>query len=67
VRNGLLVLGLGIVALVLSFMTSACGYDGGYRYACQDPNNWDTAECQPPLCEADGTCPEYLVPEEVDL
>lgn len=66
-RNGLLAVGLGLIALALSFMTSSCGYDGGYRYACQDPTNWDTPECQPPLCEADGTCPEYLVPKEVDL
>jgi hypothetical protein len=65
-RNGLLVLGLGIVALVLLFMTSSCG-NGGYRYACQDPTNWELPECKPPICEADGTCPEYLVPEEVNL
>jgi hypothetical protein len=66
-RNGLLAVGLGILALALSFMTSSCGYDGSYRYACQDPTNWDSPECQPPLCEADSTCPEYLVPKEVDL
>jgi hypothetical protein len=66
VRNAVLLVGLGLLALLLSFMTSSCG-DGGYRYACQDPTNWETAECKPPLCEANGTCPEYLVPKEVDL
>jgi hypothetical protein len=40
-RNALLTVGLGVVALVLSFMTSSCGYDGSYRYPCQDPANWD--------------------------
>ena len=63
-RNAALMLGLGIVALVLSFMTSSCGYDGGYRYDCQDPANWDTDACTQPICEADGTCTKYLLPKE---
>lgn len=63
-RNGLLALGLGIIALVLVFMTSSCGYDGSYRYPCQDPANWDAAECNEPICEADGTCTKFLLPEE---
>jgi len=63
-RNGLLTIGLGVIALVLVFMTSGCGYDGGYRYPCQDPANWEADECTPPLCEADGTCTKYLLPEE---
>jgi len=46
------------------FMISGCGYDGSYRYPCQDPTNWDAAECTEPLCEADGTCTKYLLPEE---
>lgn len=56
--------GLGIVALVLSFMTSSCGYDGSYRYPCQDPANWTDDACTPPICEADGTCTKYLLPKE---
>jgi len=63
-RNGLLTIGLGIVALVLTFMASGCGWDGTYRYPCQRPENWETPECQPPLCEADGTCTKFLLPEE---
>ena len=62
-RNALLALGLLGLVLVLSFFASGCGYDGSYRYPCQNPDNWNTDQCQPPLCEADGTCPEYLVPE----
>ena len=63
-RNALLTVGLGIVAMVLVFMTSACGWDGTYRYPCQDPANIGSAECEPPICEADGTCSKYLLPEE---
>jgi hypothetical protein len=43
---GILVLGL-----------NSCGYDGGYRYPCQDPANWQKAECKPPICTASGSCP----------
>ena len=31
-----------------------------YRYPCQDPENWKTAECQKPQCEVSGTCPEHI-------
>ena len=51
------------VALVCMF--SACGYDGQYRYPCQNPDNWQNEECNPPICKADGTCTEYLIPEGV--
>jgi len=41
------------------------GCDDRYRYPCQDPLNWQNAECKPPICTAAGTCPEMLVkPEE---
>ena len=45
-------------ALLLSL--TSCGYDGSYRYPCQDPANWEKAECKPPVCTATGTCPEDL-------
>ena len=51
---------LGLLAVILAFgmgLISGCGYDGRYRYPCQDPENWETPECMPPLCEATGTCP----------
>ena len=35
---------------------SGCGYDGHYRYPCQDPANFDKPECKPPLCKVTGTC-----------
>jgi hypothetical protein len=39
----------------------SCGYDGGYRYPCQDPENWGNAECKPPVCLVDGTCTDMLL------
>ena len=39
---------------------SGCGYDGHYRYPCQNPVNWENAECKPPICTANGACPEDL-------
>ncbi len=53
------------LALVGLFALSGCGYDGHYRYPCQDPANWEKAECNPPLCEATGTCTKDLVGQEV--
>jgi len=51
---------LVLVALSLMFV-SGCGYDGHFRYPCQDPTNWEKAECKPPICTASGTCPVDLV------
>lgn len=47
---------------------SGCGYDGGYRYACQDPAMWEAPECNPPICKVDGACSKDLIgfdPSEV--
>lgn len=41
-------------------LLTGCGYDGHYRYPCQDPANWEQAECKPPVCTASGTCPADL-------
>jgi len=36
--------------------------DGFYRYPCMDPSNWATlAECKPPICSANRTCPSDLI------
>lgn len=57
------------MAVIVAFGTgliSGCGYDGHYRYPCQDPEKWNMAECKPPICEAAGACPEDIygsVPE----
>lgn len=56
----------GLLALGGGVLVSSCGYDGDFRYPCQDPANWGTADCEPPLCEASGTCTEYLITENTD-
>jgi hypothetical protein len=54
-----------LIALVstslLAITLSGCGYDGHFRYACQDPENWGAVECTPPVCEATGTCTKDLL------
>ena len=50
--------------MILAALLSSCGYDGHFRYPCQDPANWENAECKPPICTANGACPEDLVSQE---
>lgn len=50
-----------LFALGLSVTLSSCGYDGHYRYECQDPMNWAKEECNPPLCKVDGACSKDLI------
>lgn len=45
-----------IGATLAALLLSSCGYQGGYRYKCQDPVNWGTKECVPPQCKALGLC-----------
>jgi len=48
-------------AIILALGLSACGYDGHYRYPCQDPANFGSKECVPPLCEVTGQCTTDLI------
>ena len=50
-----------LVAAVAILVLSGCGYEGHYRYECQDPENWDNDECYPPVCLVDGMCTETLL------
>jgi predicted small lipoprotein YifL len=50
-----------LLTAVLALSLTSCGYDGQFRYPCQDPKNWETAECKPPICTSTGTCPVDLV------
>ena len=52
-----------VSALALS--TSACGYQGWVRYPCQEFENWEKPECNPPECESLGLCTKDLLDEEV--
>lgn len=50
-----------ISALIIATGITACGYDGHYRYPCQDPANFGSKECIPPLCKVNGQCTEDLL------
>jgi hypothetical protein len=49
------------ILLISMFMVVLGGCEDRFRYACQDPSNWGSAECKPPACTASGTCPDQLV------
>ena len=46
---------------ISAILLASCGYDGKYRYECQDPANWEKPECQRPTCQVDGACPDTLL------
>jgi hypothetical protein len=48
------------------FLAVLAGCSDVYRYECQDPANHHKAECQPPACEASGTCTKYLLKGETN-
>ena len=45
--------------LLILLLLVAC--EDRYRYTCQNPDNFNLAECQKPRCQFTQTCPEYLV------
>lgn len=49
-------------AILLLILPVALAFFGGdrFRYACQDPENWDKAICQKPKCDVTRTCPEHV-------
>lgn len=52
---------LTLTAIIGAFcMGLLSGCADSYRYPCQDPANWETADCKPPICNASGTCPEDI-------
>ena len=51
--------------LLLTVLVLA-GCKDRFRYECQDPDNWNVAECQKPKCIASGYCTEYLVTVDED-
>lgn len=34
--------------------------DSRFRYPCQNPDNWETIECQRPLCDVTRSCPDHI-------
>jgi hypothetical protein len=53
------------LSCILVLGLSSCNYDNSYRYPCQDPANWEKAECKPPVCTVAGACPEDLVGKDI--
>ena len=44
---------------------SGCGqYQGWTRYECQEFENWQKPECNPPQCKALGVCTEDIYGED---
>jgi len=39
------------VGILLSTLAILSGCEDRYRYPCQDPKNWNSAECQKPQCD----------------
>ena len=58
-------IGASLASLMLALTITSCNFDGTYRYKCQDSANWDTPECNPPICETSGTCSKDLILKEV--
>ena len=59
-----------IIGAIFISSLASCGYQGSYRYSCQDPDNWSKQECKLPRCKVDGNCTEYLLgfnPEETTV
>lgn len=46
--------------IILTSLLLLAGCETQYRYFCQDPENWEKAECKKPLCEVNRDCPEYI-------
>jgi hypothetical protein len=51
-----------LLLLIPALFAASC--DDQFRYKCQDPANWQKPECNPPACEADGTCTKYLLKDQ---
>lgn len=47
--------------LIIVPLLLLAGCDYAYRYDCQDPANFENAECKPPLCQYEGECSGQLV------
>ena len=55
-----------LIVASLSLLTS-CGYQGWMRYPCQEFENWEKPECNPPQCLAVGQCTKDLIPDSVEV
>ena len=54
-------------ALATGLLLGLCGcsvYQGYTRYECQEFENWEKPECNPPQCKATGVCTEDIYGED---
>jgi hypothetical protein len=49
---------LGLLALLP--LTLAFFGGDSFRYPCQDPENWDSPQCNRPICDVTRTCPDHV-------
>lgn len=56
---------LTLIILLLPVVIAA-GCSDRYRYPCQDIKNWETEQCQRPLCEVHKTCPDIIFKDDLD-
>jgi hypothetical protein len=50
------------ITIIAALFLTGC-YDT-YRFPCQDPKHHNSPSCNPPVCEASGTCTKYLLKEQ---
>lgn len=48
----------------LIILLALAGCEQRYRYACQNPENWETKQCQKPLCEVNQDCPDHVFTDQ---
>jgi hypothetical protein len=52
---------MNIRIITLIALLSLVGCQDRFRYPCQDPSNWNDAQCKKPECEATRTCPDLII------
>lgn len=55
-----------LLPFLIAATLALVGCQDRYRYACQDPNNWEKPECKRPACESDGVCPDMLLGKPIE-
>jgi len=50
------------LAILAAVMLTGCTQY--FRYPCQNPENWDKAQCQRPICEVNRDCPDLIFKED---
>jgi hypothetical protein len=49
------------IIITILALSALVGCDDRFRYDCQDPKNFGNPKCEPPACEATGTCTKDLL------